>query len=131
MNDRKRILLVDGDAGLMSIRWLRLMLEGYDVRQLEDGASVRETLESYKPHLLIVDPATCGALGKSSLQEIRSDPRFGAPKIVVNSAGRLDGEPGSIGGPSADAYLDKPAGHQALSETIRRLLREPQLGGST
>lgn len=121
MNERKpRILLVDGDAGLLSIRWLRLLLEGYEVRQLLDGAMLGETLESFRPDLLVVDPAVCAP---SQLDQVRSDPRSVALKIVVNSAAPPDGEP-------ADAWLDKPAGHAALRATIRRLLAAAQFGGS-
>ena len=119
---RKRILIADGDRGLLSIRSLRLRIEGYEVVEAGDCDAAKRAMDGFQPHVLVLDPAITG--GESLLGWVRGQPRHDAVKIVVNSARDFSAEHEYCGDLGADAYLPKPLEHDELIRTTRRLLRD-------
>jgi phosphoribosyl 1,2-cyclic phosphodiesterase len=117
-------LLVDNDAGLLHIRRLRLLSEGYDVKILAGGACAftLEAIAAYAPDLIVLDFVVPNMPGSGLLGRIRRDGRFGSVKIIVNSAVGPEGNTRYCLESGADAFLSKPIGHEALAETIRSLL---------
>jgi phosphoribosyl 1,2-cyclic phosphodiesterase len=118
---RKRILLADGDCGLLSIRSLRLRIEGYEVMGVGDYAEAVLAMDSFAPHVLLLDPAIRG--GEDLLRAIRSQRRYDAVKVVINSAMDFEAEHSFCRDLGADAFLAKPLEHDALIRTLRKLLR--------
>jgi phosphoribosyl 1,2-cyclic phosphodiesterase/CheY-like chemotaxis protein len=119
---RKRLLLADPDRGLLSIRSLRLRIEGYEVLEVADCAAAIRAMDGYAPDVLLLDPAIAG--GEHLLRAIRSHRRYDGVKIVVNSAAASDAEQGYCRDLGADAFLAKPVEHDLLARTVRRLLRD-------
>jgi DNA-binding response OmpR family regulator len=117
---RKRVLLADGDCGLLSIRSLRLRIEGYEVEEVGDSGGVVRALEWFAPDLLLLDPAIPG--GEPLLREIRGQRRYQALKVVINSARDFGSAPSFCRELGADAFLTKPVDHDGLLGTLRKLL---------
>jgi phosphoribosyl 1,2-cyclic phosphodiesterase/CheY-like chemotaxis protein len=121
---RKKILLIDDDRGLLSIRKLRLLVEGYDVKELNDSSLAMETMAAFNPDLVVLDLIMPKMSGEVVLERIRSDQRYQSVKIVVNSAKKFESDYRSCLESGADAYLSKPLEHDTLTGTIRKLLHE-------
>lgn len=121
---RKKILLVDDDPSLLSIRRLRLQAEGYDVREVTDGNFALEAMASFQPEVVILDLLMPNMSGETLLRQIREDPAYERVKIIVNSAKNFESDHRACLELGAQAYLVKPVDHSALSSTIRKLLKQ-------
>jgi phosphoribosyl 1,2-cyclic phosphodiesterase/CheY-like chemotaxis protein len=119
----RRILVVDNDPHLLWIRKLRLLAEGYDVKVVQDGSRILESMEAFRPDLVVLELLMPGAPGELVLEKLRADPRFADTKVIVNSALSLEGDYGFCVKYGVDAYLAKPLDHNMLSKTIRKLLQ--------
>lgn len=121
---RKKILLVDDDADLLALRKLRLQAEGYDVREVADGARAMEAIGAFHPDLVILDLLLPNVSGETLLRQIRADPAYEPVKIIVSSAKNYQSDQKLCLEMGADSYLVKPVDHDALNATIRKLLKE-------
>src|SRR5262245_40734554 len=83
---REKILLVDDDADLSALRKLRLHAEGYEVREVADGALAMEAISAFRPDLVVLDLLMPNVSGETLLTQIRAEPTYGAVKIIVSSA---------------------------------------------
>jgi len=119
---RRRVLLADGDAGLISIRSLRLRIDGYEVLEVRDGTAAREALDTFRPDVLLFDPSIDG--GEALLPWLREQRTYDGVKVVVNSATALDGEHAYCRDLGADAFIAKPLEHERLLRTLNKVLRD-------
>ena len=120
---KRRILLADCDSGLISIRSLRLRIDGYEVMEARDGAAARSALEAFRPDVLLLDPAIPG--GEALMPWIREHHLFDTMKIVLNTARDCDTDEVSFCRDlGADAYIAKPAEHDRLLRTLDKVLRD-------
>ncbi|MBI3043447.1 MAG: response regulator [Betaproteobacteria bacterium] len=121
---RKRVLLVDDDADLLSIRKLRLLAEGYSVHAVDSSAVAMNAIDMFQPDIIVLDLIMPGISGETLLAQLRENERFRAIKIVVNTAKSFECDQRHCLESGADAYLAKPADHDALANLIRKLLRD-------
>jgi phosphoribosyl 1,2-cyclic phosphodiesterase len=119
---KTRLLLADGDCGLLSIRSLRLRIDGFEVLETGDSALAARALEHFRPDALLLDPAIPG--GEALLRAIRGDRRHDALKVIVNSAKDYEAEHSFCRDLGADAFLAKPVDHARLVRTLHRVLRD-------
>ena len=120
----RKVLLIDDDAGLLSIRKLRLQAEGYAVNTVNDSATALDAIASYQPDLIILDLIMPAVSGETLLRRVREDECFKAIKIIVNTAKSFESDQRLCLESGADAYLAKPAEHDALVNLMRKLLRD-------
>jgi DNA-binding response OmpR family regulator len=116
MTSAVRILVVDEEEPLTHVLTLALELEDWVVQVVADGASVREAVASFEPHIILLDmmlPDTTGLEVVADLREI------GVTTPVVFLTGRASDEDRiaayAAGG---DDYITKPFG---LEEVVHRL----------
>lgn len=121
---RKRVLLVDDDADLLSIRKLRLLAEGYSVHAVDSGAVAMNAIDMFQPDIIVLDLIMPGISGETLLKQVRDNERFRAIKVIINSAKTYERDQRHCLESGADAYLAKPAEHDALASLISRLLRD-------
>ncbi len=121
---RKKILLIDDDNDLLSIRKLRLLAEGYAVKTVNRSAMAMDAIASFQPDLVILDLIMPDISGETLLKQVRQDECFRAIKIIVNSAKSFECDQRHCLDSGADAYLAKPAEDDALVNAIRKLLRD-------
>jgi len=124
LSAQKRVLLVDDDADLLSIRRLRLQAEGYAVKTVDSSAVAMEAVGSFRPDLIVLDLIMPGLSGETLLAQIREHECFKAIKIIVNSGKSFECDQKLSLEWGADAYLAKPSEHDALLNLISKLLRD-------
>lgn len=121
---RRKILLVDDDSDLLSIRNLRLQADGYAVRTVNNSAMAMDAIASFQPDLIILDLIMPAVSGETVLKQVRESECFRETKIIVNTAKSFECDQRVSLESGADAYLAKPADHDSLVSLIGRLLRD-------
>ena len=118
--DKKRILLVDDDSGLLTSLSFVLEQEGYDVLPAADGEAAVEKFRSEDPDIVVLDIKMPRKDGTEVLSEIRTVSQI--PVIFLTSK---DTEVDELFGlrAGADDYISKPFSTALLVERIRVLLK--------
>ena len=69
---RPKILVVDDESGLQQLYGNILLMEGYNVKTVDDGISAFDIYECYQPDLIFVDIVMPGMNGVELVKKIRS-----------------------------------------------------------
>jgi response regulator RpfG family c-di-GMP phosphodiesterase len=116
---RRRILLVDDDAGLRLL--LRTTL-GLDEFVVEEAASAEEAAQVgrfWSPAVVILDVGLPGMDGLRFCRELKQNPRYGAPFVVLLTGQETTRAEVETAGP--DAVLRKPFSPIELVDLLDRL----------
>src|SRR5438132_7096478 len=103
---RRRVLLVDDNAGLRLL--LRTTLAG-DEHAVEEAASAEEAADLarfWRPSLVVLDVNLPGNSGLAFCAELKRKSVFGAPRVILLTGGETSAEEARAAG--ADALLRKP-----------------------
>ncbi|WP_372769736.1 response regulator transcription factor [Pseudoalteromonas sp.] len=120
----QKILLIDDDASLTSLISQFLSSNGYLVNVLNDAMAAHQTIDSFKPDLIILDLMMPGIDGLTLCREIR--PNFHGVIMMLTALGDdIDEVTGLELG--ADDYLCKPVKPRLLLAHIRAQLRKSSL----
>ena len=125
---RKRILVVEKDAGIR-LEIVRLLgIEGYAVQEAPDGKSALELLQHFSPELILSGVDIPNQNGVDFYKTVRNDPRWLAiPFIFLTSPGAAGAiQTGRELG--VEDFLVKPVDPNELVKTVSgRLLRAAEL----
>lgn len=115
-----RLFIADSDQNFLSQSSSYLTLSGYSVNEFSDLASLRDTLKSFFPDLLLIARTLSDGDGLMFLKQIRS--KNPLPIIVIGADGSeseriLSFELG------CDDYVEKPLSFKELSLRINAHLR--------
>lgn len=86
MDDKKRILLVEDDTALAGVYKSRLELEGFDVREVNNGEEALAVALEYRPDLVLLDAMMPKISGFDVLDILRNTPEIGNMKVVMLTA---------------------------------------------
>jgi DNA-binding response OmpR family regulator len=115
----KRILIIDDERGILDEVKDYLEEEGFCVETAEDGTKGLRLLESFRPHVMILDLKLPDISGMEILRKSRQS--FPGVRVIV-STGYVDpvliDEAEALG---RDAYLQKPFNLEVLKMEIDRL----------
>ncbi|SNS13897.1 Response regulator receiver domain-containing protein [Humidesulfovibrio mexicanus] len=128
-----RVLVLDDEMHLRV--FLKAVFEsaGYEAATAKDGQEGLDMLAGFRPDLVCLDVMMPRQGGVRFLEGLRSDPRFGAVRVLVVSA--VDGEAfrhgmallragagpaGRLRGP--DGYVEKPATAEVILAEAHRIL---------
>ena len=116
------ILIADDRASSREL--LRTVLEraDYEVLEAEDGEQALAQARSGHPDLILLDLQMPGLDGFGVLAELRADPQFKKLPVLALTASAMRGDREKILAAGFTEYLAKPAGPEALRETVARLL---------
>ncbi len=119
----RRILIADDSASSRDL--LRSILEanGYVVEEAEDGQQVLEIIESFGPHLVILDLHMPRLDGYSTATSLRKTAIFQRTPIVALTAAITQTAPDRISESGFSAYLVKPIRPSSLRKCIASLLQ--------
>ena len=86
MDTKKRILLDEDDTSLADVYQARLELEGFEVRQVNDGEAALSTALEYKPDLILLDAMMPKISGFDVLDILRNTPDTMNIRVIMLTA---------------------------------------------
>lgn len=86
MDAKKKILLVEDDTALSGVYQSRLELEGFDVKQVNNGEDALSTAIEYKPDLVLLDAMMPKISGFDVLDILRNTPETTNIRVIMLTA---------------------------------------------
>lgn len=118
--ERRRILVVDDDAGLRLLLRTTLAADEFAVEEAVAAEEAAEVARFWSPAVVILDVGLPGMDGLTFCRELKQNPGYGAPLVVLLTGKETTAEEVEDAGP--DAVLRKPF---SPLELIRLLDRVP------
>lgn len=84
--DKKKILLVEDDTNLAGVYRSRLELEGFDVREVNNGEQALSTAVEFKPDLVLLDAMMPKISGFDVLDILRNTPETINIRVIMLTA---------------------------------------------
>ncbi len=117
-----KILVVDDEPTVREVVAQYLIRDGYEVRELDRGDLVAETVANFQPDLIVLDIMLPGASG---LEFLRNSGRDRVPVILLTA--RVEESDRVLGLElGADDYISKPFSPRELVARVRTVLRRAQ-----
>ena len=122
MDGRKRVLIADDEANIVTALQFLLAQGGYEVQVARNGEQALERVAAWHPHLVLLDVMMPLRSGYEVCRRIRERPEWQDIKVIVLSAKGRAGEveKGLEAGPTL--YVVKPFSTRDLMEKIGALL---------
>jgi len=114
----RRLLLVDDNVDAVESLAVLLRADGHDVRIAHDGASALALIESFRPHLVVLDIGLPGMNGYEVAQRIRARPELGAPMLVALTGYGQQEDRKRARAAGFDHHFIKPADVSALQRLL-------------
>jgi DNA-binding response OmpR family regulator len=86
MDTKKKILLVEDDAALSGVYKSRLEMEGFDIREVNNGEQALSAALDYKPDLILLDAMMPKISGFDVLDILRNTPETKDIRIIMLTA---------------------------------------------
>lgn len=86
MDIKKKILLVEDDTALAAVYKSRLELEGFDIREVNNGELALSAAVEYKPDLILLDAMMPKISGFDVLDILRNTPDTANIRIIMLTA---------------------------------------------
>jgi DNA-binding response OmpR family regulator len=86
MDTKKKILLVEDDTALAAVYKSRLELEGFDIREVNNGEDALSAAVEYKPDLILLDAMMPKISGFDVLDILRNTPDTSNVRIIMLTA---------------------------------------------
>jgi two-component system response regulator VicR len=119
---RKKILVVDDDAELLSILSHVLFEQNYHVIPSPNG-EVTSYINEIKPDLILLDNKLAGTPGNELCKMIKSDPDTQhIPVVMVSAANDLENIALEAG---ADGFIQKPFDIGQVEAIVAKLIGQP------
>ncbi|MDO8578072.1 MAG: response regulator [Dehalococcoidales bacterium] len=123
MNTKKRVLVVDDEAGVLRFVKTFLSLEGYDVITADNGEEGLQLVETDKPDIVLLDILMVPVSGLNVLRRLRE---FSTVPVIVFSAKSDSVERAVKEG--ADSFIAKPFLPDHLLKKIEETLASRKSG---
>lgn len=120
MNDKSRLLIVDGEPDITRVLGTFLGTQGYSVRTAGDGAIALKVMREWSPDLIITDLSMPKMGGIAFCREVR---KSSSVPIVVLSVREEESTKVEALNSGADDYVTKPFGMDELLARVRAALR--------
>jgi CheY-like chemotaxis protein len=127
--DKAKILVIDDEKDLLSLLKEQLELMGYSVVTAKDGEEGLISAQVSHPDLVICDINMPKKDGFEVLRQLKKDPDFQAPFIMLTVEKDFD-KIREAYQDKADFYVTKPINLQKLLKNIRTLLNLKRSGSS-
>jgi two-component system, cell cycle response regulator DivK len=116
------ILIVDDNVDNLALTQILLECEGFDVRLAEDAETALRTLETYRPHLILMDVQLPGMDGLQLTRRLRHDPCLKDVIIVALTAYAMKGDEENARAAGCDGYITKPINTRTFPAAVREYL---------
>lgn len=111
--------MLDDNQDILDIVKEVLSYEKFNVKAISNGDHIIETIESFKPDLVMLDYKLSGASGDDICRQIKSHPKLQNTPVVICSAYLNKNDILACG---CDAIISKPFGLDELVNTVNELL---------
>ena len=121
-----KILIVDDESSARGALEVLLRREGFDVRDVHDGASAMAECASFRPDLILLDIVMPGMSGFEVCRRIKNTPETRlTPVVLITGLSATEDRIEGINA-GADDFLSKPLDFSELLARTRSLLRLKQ-----
>lgn len=86
MDAKKKILLVEDDTALAAVYKSRLELEGFEIREVNNGEDALSAAIDFKPHLILLDAMMPKISGFDVLDILRNTPETTNIRVIMLTA---------------------------------------------
>ena len=86
MDTKKKILLVEDDTALAAVYRSRLELEGYEIREVNNGEEALSSAIDFKPDLILLDAMLPKVSGFDVLDILRNTPDTTNIRVIMLTA---------------------------------------------
>jgi len=117
----QRILLIEDDFAIRNSVEFALRREGYEVKALDSGQAAVETVQNFKPDLVLLDIMLPGMSGHEICEELRTSD-ISVAIIMISALGETEDRIAGLK-LGADDYVSKPFSLDELLERVRANLR--------
>jgi CheY-like chemotaxis protein len=117
-----RVLIVDDNIDAAQALELLLSNAGYDVRTASDGYRALEIIETFAPHLAVLDIGLPDMNGYELAQRLREDERLAGLRLVALTGYGRDRDRERALASQFDEHLVKPVAPDRLLEVIGELV---------
>lgn len=117
---KQKLLIVDDEAPLREMLSDYLLMHGFDVRSVADGAGMHNELDRFGPNLVILDVNLVGESGYDLAREIAKQSRAGI--LMLTAVGDLPHRLEGLAA-GADDYMAKPFEPRELLARVRSVIR--------
>ena len=121
---RKKILIVDDDAGILTMLKLMLHLEGYDALICEDALQVVDIVEREKPDVVLLDAMMPRLDGIQVLEQLQSRNLAHKPPVLLFTGTADDAYTQKALKSGASGLLVKPFVKEELLQRLQTLLSQ-------
>lgn len=119
MTGGKKVLVVDDDVDIREIIKLILDMEGFQVSELDNGSQVEETVQRWRPDVVLLDVLLGDMDGRDICKRLKSAPETQAIPVIIVS-GTHGSHTRYEKNCMADDYLGKPFDIADLVDRVRR-----------
>ncbi len=126
----QRILIAEDDESIATLLEFLMRRIGHETLVVRNGARVMETLEEFRPHLVVLDVMLPVKSGLEICRAIRADTRLRGTRVLLLTAkGALDDVTQGLAS-GADEYVVKPFSTHDLVSRVQALLEDRLLDAS-
>jgi DNA-binding response OmpR family regulator len=105
---RGRILIVEDEADLAWVEQFNLESEGFEVRVALEGRAAMDALDTFRPHVMVLDLMLPHVNGWAVLAKVNELPPSRRPMVIVVSAVAGVGEQVQAEDLGVGSFLPKP-----------------------
>ena len=122
MNEKKRVLLVDDEAGIRKILRLFIEKDGIEVFEAASVDEARKSIDSKRPDLIVLDVLLGGQTGFELCEWIKSESDYPDTIVILFTALGQDHDKEESKRVGADYFFVKPQNPKSISNKILELL---------
>lgn len=112
------ILVVDDNPENLKLAKVILAAEGYDVRTATDAEDALKLLDSFAPHLILMDLQLPRMDGLELTRRLKADPARRSIVIIALTAYAMKGDDARAFAAGCDGYMSKPIDTGALPRVV-------------
>lgn len=116
------ILIIDDEPSILMMTSSRLKANGYDVKSLSDGRMLMETLNNFKPNLILLDVMMPPPDGLTLCKQIKSSNDFNQIPVLLFTAKSTREDINEIMQSGADGFVTKPYDANTLISKIKSFI---------
>jgi DNA-binding response OmpR family regulator len=120
--ERRRILIIDDDPDIRTLMNIVLKKNGFEVHSASKESEVFGSIQSFQPHLILLDVLLSGADGRVICERIKANVATAGIPVIMCSA-----HPAVLKQEvPADDFLSKPFTEEVLMQKIERQLAKKE-----